>query len=101
MSLHVFPRRVRRPPAETEGPDPRCHPQHRCGEAAPTGRSQQHGRLGLEEAAPLLHEGRQMLRHTYGGRTIQLHVRIPGVSGCPLLTRRRIAFIRFISLCFL
>lgn len=75
------PDRVWRPAAEAEGPDPGRHPQHRRGEAAPPGWSRRRRRLGLEEAAALLHAGRQMLRHTHGGRAVQLHVRIPGVSG--------------------
>lgn len=79
-SLSVSPPdRVWRPAAEAEGPHPGRHPQHQRGEAAPPGRSHRRRRLGLEEAAPLLHASGQMLRHTHGRCAVQLHVRIPGV----------------------
>lgn len=86
-SLSVSPPdRVWRPAAEAEGPHPGRHPQHQRGEAAPPGRSRRRRRLGLEEAAPLLHASRQMLRHTHGRCAVQLHVRVPGV--CVRVCRR-------------
>lgn len=77
--FHLFLNRVWRPAAEAEGPHPGRHPQHRRGEAAAPGRSRRRRRLGLEEAAPLLHASGPVLRHTHGGRAVQLHVRVPGV----------------------
>lgn len=74
--------RVQCPAAEAEGLDPGYYSQHQCGEATEPGRSYRRWRLGLEEAASLLHGNRQMLPHTYGGCTIQLHVWIPGVLAC-------------------
>jgi len=70
--------RGRRPPAEAQGPDPGCHPQHQRGEAAAPGGGLQPRRLGLEEAAPFLHGLRQVLPRSHGARPLPVHLRVPG-----------------------
>lgn len=76
--MHILMFRVQYPAAEAESFDLRYHSQHQRGEAAQPGRRHQYWRLGLEEAAPLLHGNRQKLPHTHGGRTVQLYLWVPG-----------------------